>query len=301
MIAAFTPISPGSPSGRRRFMNLLRALALFALTFSVFQNPALAVTWQTIDVPGATLTALKGINASGDIIGAYDDNTGAFAFVMRGGVVTNIVAPNSLVTNVSAINNNGDIAGSYEGFSDKVDHGFILQAGSFTTVDYPGAAITEITGINNLGDIVGSYTDFSSKTHAFQRIAGTFSTIDEPNARLTTPSGINDAGDISATAEFGNVYRAFVLSHGHHIRIHPPNAAQTHAYGLNNLKQVVGYFADFTTFQILGFESFNKMYLVIDQPGPGSNLVASGINDNGDIVGTYTDSNKVEHGFLRTP
>ena len=281
-------------------MTLLRSLALFAFAFSLLQNPALAVTWQTIDVPGATLTALKGINASGDIIGAYEDNTGAYSFLMSGGTITQIVAPNSLVTNVSAINNNGDIAGFYEGFSDKVNHGYILQGGAFTSVDYPGAAITEIFGINDLGDIVGTYTDFSNRTHAFQRIAGTFSTIDEPNARITIPSGINDAGEISATAEFGNVYRAFVLSHGHHVHIDPPNAAQTHANGLNNLKQVVGYLVDPSS-QVLGFEFLNRMYLIIDQPGPGSNLVASGINDNGDIVGTYTDSNNVEHGFMRTP
>jgi hypothetical protein len=53
---------------------------MLALTFVALAAGALALTFTTIDasdfVPGATLTEADGINASGQIVGAYDDSSG---------------------------------------------------------------------------------------------------------------------------------------------------------------------------------------------------------------------------------
>jgi uncharacterized membrane protein len=72
----------------------------------------------TIDVPGAALTRVNGINARGDIVGRYD---------------------------IAA-----------QGKSEA--HGFLLSAGQFTTLDFPGSSFTAATAINSRGEIVGDWS-----------------------------------------------------------------------------------------------------------------------------------------------
>ena len=49
---------------------------VLALTLVALAAGAFALTLTTLDVPGATLTAAHGINASGQIVGSYDDSSG---------------------------------------------------------------------------------------------------------------------------------------------------------------------------------------------------------------------------------
>jgi hypothetical protein len=46
-------------------------LSAFALTLMAPPSEALAFTFTTIDVPGATFTAATGINTAGQIVGVY--------------------------------------------------------------------------------------------------------------------------------------------------------------------------------------------------------------------------------------
>jgi hypothetical protein len=49
-------------------------------------------TFQTVDVPGASSTSLKGINNAGQIIGTYTNSNGTFGFLDSGGSFTTLMA-----------------------------------------------------------------------------------------------------------------------------------------------------------------------------------------------------------------
>ena len=78
-----------------------------------------------------------------------------------------------------------------------------------------------------------------------------------------------------------------------------PGATLTVATGINNLSQIVGYWANSTTGQSGGFyldSGTCSNYCSFNYPGSTS-TVPLGINDAGQIVGTYGPGNP-NYGFL---
>ena len=159
-------------------------------------------TYTTIDDPLATNgTRAFGINASGQIVGTYQDNTGLHGFLLSGGTYTTLDDPLAtkqspfVDTEALGINDLGQIVGTYQdntgGF-----HGFLLSGGTYTTIDVPSAATGEtfVTGINATGQIVGTYAD-ATGLHGFLHLPGNglYATIDDPLATNGTQAfGINN-------------------------------------------------------------------------------------------------------------
>jgi hypothetical protein len=168
---------------RKWFVGMFVAGVLASTTSS-----ALASTFSTIDVPGASSTSAIGINERGDILGSYEAGGIAHGFLLDHGTFSTIDVLGS------GINNRGDIVGVYIG-ADFAVHGFLLEHGTFITIDVPGAIVTQAFGINNGGQIVGWYIG-AFTVHGFLLEHGTFSTIDVPGAIATQTFGINNRGDI---------------------------------------------------------------------------------------------------------
>ena len=134
----------------------------------------------------------------------------------------------------------------------------------------PGAGFTQASGINDAGQIVGYFFN-GFQFHGFLDIDGSFTQVDVPGAPSggifsgTTASGINDAGQIVGTFTNGATFRGF------------PSGYE-------------------------GFLDTGGRFTQIDVPGaasgfpPGATFTgAFGINDAGQIVGSFTTSG---HGFL---
>jgi hypothetical protein len=181
----------------------------------------------------------------------------------------------------------------------------------------PGAtAGVTPTGINDLGQVIGKYNTGTSPSgagageHGFLRDRrGRVTRIDVPGARSTATTRINDRGQIVGvysqnTGRVGDDpnRRGFMLGHGKLIRIDYPGAMETQACGLNNLGQVVGEYQDATGFH--AFRCSKGRFTTIDAPGAvgTGGTSATGINDFGDVVGTYatdpTGKPGTEHGFV---
>ena len=77
----------------------------------------------------------------------------------------------------------------------------------------------------------------------------------------------------------------------------------TSGLGLNDLRAVVGEIQSPQQGRTLGFGFIFGVYTRIVPPGTAKAgfSIAAGINNAGDIVGTYMDASFVDHGFLRTP
>ncbi len=128
-------------------------------------------TFTTLDIPGATAgtTSPSGFNATGQIVGSYQDAAGSHGFLLSGGTVSPIDVPGAAAGTTSAygIKAVGQIVGSYVDATGL--HGFLDSGGTFTTIDAPGAAGggTRAYGISATGQIAGSFTDAKNVVHGF--------------------------------------------------------------------------------------------------------------------------------------
>ena len=82
-----------------------------------------------LDVPGASTTVPKGINALGDVVGLTVDGDGnGHGFLFHQGKFNIIDVPNSSFTNAVGINAYGDIVGRFSDL-DGNNHGYLLRGG----------------------------------------------------------------------------------------------------------------------------------------------------------------------------
>jgi probable HAF family extracellular repeat protein len=125
-------------------------------------------TYTTIDFPGNVLqTFVTGINASGEIVGNFWDNSAlapAHGFLYSHGTYTTIEPPGSTSSSAEDINASGDIVGWYTDINGPV-HGFLYSHGTYTTIDFPDTVHTFANGINASGQITGF--NFGNDTTGF--------------------------------------------------------------------------------------------------------------------------------------
>lgn len=271
---------------------------LFAALCTVFLSPLLGAQdsrMVTFDAPGADTrpgdnngTFPSGINAWGVVTGFYIDASNVLHGFVRSpaGKFTTFEVPGADTgsnngTSPSAINDSGAITGNYydvNGFS----HGFVRSPdGKFKTFDVPSAGGYGSTplAINLEGAVVGYYTDSNYSFHAFLRSPeGKFTTWTGPNACTgngsegcfgSGASNVNAFGTIAGGYEDngGNfVHHSFVRNAEGKLKVFDVPSAGTGSY-----------------------------------QGTGCPGCSSGLNQWGAIAGIYSDSNSVNHGYLRSP
>lgn len=182
----------------------------------------------------------------------------------------------------------------------------VAWAQSYTTIDYPGATATTLNGgPNPEGTSVGSETT-GGVTHGFTlNSSGEFTPFDPPGSTLTTPNFISPQGTIvGAYNDSGNVSHGFILSDGRYTTYDAPGAAGTTLTGLNPSGEMSGFTCSDPACGTTGNASTNHSFTVskkgvltsFDPPGAVSST-ASTVNPSGTVVGAYTDSAGVGHGY----
>ena len=244
----------------RRMIILATTVAIYGFT-AIHSANAAAYTFTQIDVPGASATTANGINDAGQIVGWFNDSTGTHGFLYTGGSFTPIAVPGATFSQATGINDAGQIVGPF--IDSTGGHGFLDVGGSFTQIDVPGALFTQAYGINNAGQIVGFFGTGgpAAGQHGFVDTAGIFTTFDAPGT----------SGD-------------FV----------------TRPSAINAMEQIVGTFINFlgsNTEEGSFLRQPNGSFTTIDVPG-AIGTSASGINDAGQIVGSFTDNAGFGYGFL---
>jgi len=276
--------------------------------------------YTTSDDPSGFFTHAQGINDGGQIVGHYRNDSGNHGFLLSGGTYTIIDDPleaggvipgQGTGTDAEGINDAGQIVGYYYD-SNGITHGFLYNptgGGTYTTLDAPLATNTQALGINNFGQIVGYYTDSHGTSHGFLYNTNSklYATLDDPSAATgTVATGINAAGQIvgyytNASGTHGFFYNP---NGGTYTTLDDP-AGSTFATGINDLGQIVGYYLGPSAFH--GFLLTGSAYITIDDPlnrkaspgdGTPAGTLANGINNAGQITGTYFDVNAVANGFL---
>jgi uncharacterized membrane protein len=289
----------------------LLASVLTALTIPT--HAAGSFSFTAIDVPGAMDTYAFGINDSGQIVGFFREAGRSGHGFLRAatGAFTAIDVPGAATTSALKINRAGEIVGTFLDARGKF-HGFLrAPTGTVTTIDVPGAIGTFVQGINNAGQIVGAFTKLDSASpapdsgvltflpHGFLRTkTGAITTFDAPGATNTT--AINSHGEIVGTfADAHGRFHGFLRAPTGAvtiIEVPVPGANGTHAFGVSDAGQIVGFFGEVAKGH--GFlRTATGVFTTIAVPG-AIQTHALGINDAGQIVGVFEDSGAKKHGFV---
>lgn len=269
-----------------------------------------------IDVPNASATTASGINARGDIVGRYVDADGAsHGFFLHRGVFSAIDFPHASFTSARGINARGDIVGRVIDAGGN-EHGFLLRDGKFTKIDFPGASATTARGINNAGDITGRHFDAAGNESGFILQNGTFHNVRVPPSVTALHPCSTDVwmamdnervlvGDLCTDADGG--IHGYVRTRDGDFQIidFPRTGAPCSALRwINERGDIVGVYANTLVecfaFQLHGFLLSEGKYTTIDVPGAAF-TDALAINDDGQIVGDYTDRQGNNHGYIAVP
>ncbi len=232
------------------------------------------------------------------------------------GTITPIDFPGATNTVPLDVNASGAIVGRYGIGSPNQVHGFLrTPAGEFSTIDFPGATFTVAAAINDEGDITGWYILPSAPTvrHGFLLKEGEFTSFDPPSSIFTNATGLSEAGDIVGRYCAANpcgspgtgAYGGFLMTNGAFRTINVPGAIETDAFKVNALGHIAGGFLTPEYAEQLFLWS-NGAFTTFALPGgPPVSLDNGGINNLGDIVGTYCDTARPclitlagTHGFL---
>lgn len=202
-------------------------------------------TFTYVEYPGASFTAVTGINSQGDLVGYYYQDNVAHAFLRDRSGFRNLDSPGDLGTVAIKISDAGTIVGYFYDSSGLL-HGFWYFNGRRRQIDFPGAADTIAYGINSRGDIVGSYDNLQPITHAFVLRGGSYQRIDTP---FGAQSVVNDINDFGVAAGYGyddpsGPAAGFRLSRGRFDQFDFPGALATLPNSINNANDLAGVFAD---------------------------------------------------------
>ena len=285
---------------------------------------AFAQSYTQIDAPGATATVATGINASGLIVGDFNDGVTHRGFLLSEGELTIFDYPGSAFTKTAGINDAGAVVGFYRDRKNGKDRGYLFAGGGFGPIDFPGAAQTHAIGISATGVITGSYCDAGAScypdesrpakggVHGFVLESGRFITVDFPQAIFTEVWGTDDAGRLFGRyALKDELMHVFVRDAGGFATVDVPGAVETAPgwYSWTGGVNAAGDLAGGACFAapcvnpgaaLHGFVLGGTSYTLFDVPAAPFGTTAFGMNLHGDIVGAFIGADGVVHGFLRS-
>ena len=298
----------------------ISAAAAGAATHAQRAATTTAYTFTTLDDQAdPTFNKLLGINKHNVISGYFGSGTAGHpnkGYLLDPpygqGDYVNENFPGSVQTQVTGLNNKGDTSGFWVN-SHGTNRGFIEWNGVFNSYTDPNTpkvkhALNKLLGVNNSGVAVGFYNDSKGHAHAYKVNQATrkYAAIKVSGAVSAAATGINNRGDIVgfATNSGGNTF-SWLLKSGHLTAVQFPGGSDTQALGVNGKDQIVGSYLDGAAV-MHGFVLTNPLgpvshWKTIDDPNGIGSTVVNGINNNGDLVGFYTDSAGNVDGMLATP
>jgi hypothetical protein len=280
-----------------------------------------------IDVPGAAGTYAGGLNlgakqgARTTIVGGQIGFLDAPGFTLQPKAKADGISiltykplePTQPVLTGIGINDDGDIAGTYQDNVGQGVHGFLLAKGKFSSLNVPfgDQYYTEAVGVNNSGLVIGVYSQLAdnSPIFGFTYDNGNYAQLSYPSATQTQPSGVNNSGDVTGNyADGSGIYHGFLLKGGTFMSFDVPNSTATFPTAVNDSDVIVGTYCtgdvNDCLYDLVGVAYFiynNGTFTALNLPWTSGYTNPYGIDDAGDIVGSFTDQSGLSHGFLLTP
>src|SRR5580692_4670849 len=218
------------------------------------------------------------------------------------------------------INSGGVIAGYFgSGAQGHPNMGYLLGQRSYPNENFPGSAQTQVTGLNDNGVTVGFWSgmnnaSMSNDNSGFYAINGSdYHSVNFPADSPASPPvdqllGVNDrdvAVGFYTDAKGNNHGYEYSISGNSFSRVLDPSdtGASLTAADINNHGDMAGFYTD-AAGQTDGFlKAAGGQFTSLAYPG-ASATSAFGVNDDDEVVGTYTDgtgNSATTHGFTWTP
>jgi hypothetical protein len=230
--------------------------------------------------------------------------------------------PHSVQTQVTGLNDKGVTVGFFSGENNannvNNNFGWYAAGGHFHEVNFATGTpakppVDQLLGVNNHDIAVGFFTNASgiNRGYTYNIAKKTFGRVLPPGANNNnlgpslTATAINDGGDVAGFySPTSSTTDGFLKLHnGDFFKFAVPGAKMTQAFGLNNFDTVVG------TYTLPNNDTFGFIYKLghgitainISDPNGVGTTVLNGINNEGDIVGFYTDGAGNVDGLLGYP
>mgnify|MGYP001032313757 FL=1 len=278
-------------------------------------SPTGAYTFRTLnDQHDPTFNQLLGINRSGVIAGYFGSGAAGhlnqgYTMVQRHGqpVFRSETFPGSVQTQVTALNDRGTTVGFWWSMSTanqvNDNFGFYARDGHFHEVNFPTASaatppVDQLLGVNDHDLAVGFYTDAAGNNHGYTYDIGhrRFASVTVPGATSVTAAAINDDAAIAGfETNAAGATVAFLQHAGSTTTLAYPGATMTQAFGVNDHDEVVG------AYQLGSGSTATTHGFTWTPPNGIGTTTVNGVNDQGDLVGFYTDNAGNVDGMLATP
>jgi len=256
----------------------------------------------TIDVPGAKVSGISGINKSGVMVGAYGPNTSGptSGFSYANGTFTYFDYPGNMDTSPAGINDSGLIVGSTTDGPGLPVIGFLCDGTTFTPLQDGDEFVTYAFGINNAGTVVGMAGSSVNATTGFEERGGKYKTITLPGGcPYNFIQAINSFGELAGHTVCGIYQYGYTVKGGRLGNVDFPGAQETAAVGINDDGLIVGSYV-IPGGCFCAFALKNGKYISFAYPG-AIYTAAMGVNSSGQVVGGYTFDYDTYHGFVTSP
>ena len=178
-----------------------------------------------------------------------------------------------------------------------------LARHKYTEIQIPGAVTTFVSSNNDAGSIVGSFVGPDGTRHGFLEDSNGIHEIAVPYGTNTQPEAINNHGDIAGSFEFpvGSPH-GFILRDGSFITIDFPGGVATFIFDMNDHGAIAGTYAPDEISAFRGFRMDDTGFISLDplSPNPSEGTEAFGINNAGDVVGSFVSPAASTFSFLFT-
>ena len=272
---------------------------------TVFQSSGRrAPVFESIDGPQAKATIASAINAHGEIVGRFTDQSDrVHAFLIdRSGTFRTLDFPGALFTVARGVNDRGDVVGQFEAGGAR--HAFLYSQGKYVQLDFPGTGtegtVTFAWDINNGGDIVGRFNlGRGDGPHGFLYSGGQWKRIDHPESKTSAINGINDSGEmVGIWFDANQNERSFRLSSGRFTSIDVPNATRTLVDALLDSGTVSGTYRDKDGVSRGYVMNRSGCVTTVDAGQYPGVTVVRGLNAPGSLVGQYMDPASRQRGYV---
>lgn len=191
-------------------------------------------------------------------------------------------------------------------------HGLFVD-GDFPTSDPASPPVDQLLGVNDNNVAVGFYNDGDGNTHAytFNISADRFTEVTPMGVTNPTGAGINHRGDIAGfgtdstgDSSNGSVVGFLLRRSGQVTVLSVPGSSMTQALGINDNDEVVGVYQVGTGSSAVmhGFTwTPQHGFQTVDDPNGVGATTINGVNDQGQLVGFYTDADGNTDGLLANP
>jgi hypothetical protein len=210
------------------------------------------------------------------------------------------------------INNEGRIAGYFgSGAADHPNKGYTITApygqGNFVNENFPGSLQTQVTGLNNKNTTVGFWADGNNNNFGFVEHNGVFTSVVDPHGKgaaagMTVEQllGVNDRDKAVGfwTDGAGNAHGfTYDVDSKSFDEVSVKGFASTTTAAINKKGDIAGFVSN-NGGPDEGFIKDGDKVELLKGPTGAVSVMALGINNEDQVVGSYTDSTGRMHGFL---